>query len=151
MLNTTFLVLVSTPSPPHFSLAEQVVQEVQSVGGGSHGQVHASELQVRDSVNVSRLHDEEPQPLATSLVRRDFPPPQDSEQLLQAVHSAGVASRPQPENRGLESRYIEIYKIIHGARTYRTGLGIAMPGCFQRRTHLSFSLPECQNQNETCY
>ena len=33
--------------------------------------------------------------------------------------------------------------------TYRTGLGVAMLGFLQRRAHLSISLPEHQNQNET--
>ena len=90
LLITTLLVLVSTPSPPQLSVAEQLVQGLHAVGGGSHGQLHASELQVRDSVKVSALH-EEPQPLGTSLVRRDLPPPHGSEQLLQDVHSV-VAS-----------------------------------------------------------
>ena len=90
MLITTLLLLTSTPSPPQLSLAEQLVQGLHSVGGGNNGQLHTSELQFRDSVKVSSLH-EEPQPLGTSLVRRDFPPPQGSEQLLQAVHSV-VAS-----------------------------------------------------------
>ena len=77
---------------------EQPDQGLHSVGGDREVQLHASKLQVLDSVKVSRLH-EEAQPLATSLVRRDFPPPHDSEQLLHIVHSV-VASRAQPENFG---------------------------------------------------
>ena len=95
-LTTNLLVLSSTPSPPHLSLlVEQLDQELHSVGGGREGQLQASKLQVRHSVKVSRLH-EDPQPLATSLLRTDLPPPQGSEQLLQRVHSV-VASRSQPE------------------------------------------------------
>ena len=67
-LATNLLVLASTPSPPHLSLAEQLDQGLHSVGGGNEGQLHASRLQVRVSFKVSRVH-EEPQPLATSLVR----------------------------------------------------------------------------------
>ena len=97
MLIKTLLVLVSTPSPPQLSVAEQLVHELHSVGEGSEGQLQGSELQVRDSVKFSRLH-EEPQPLGTFLVLRAFPPPQGSEQLLQPVHSVGL-SRRQSENK----------------------------------------------------
>ena len=95
-LTKNLLVLSSTPSPPHCSLlVEQLDQGLHSVGGGREGQLQASKLQVRNSVKVSRLH-EDPQPLATSLLRADLPPPQGSEQLLQLVHAV-VASRSQPE------------------------------------------------------
>ena len=97
MLIKTLLVLVSTPSPPQLSVAKQLVQGLHSVDGGSEGQLQGSELQAWDSVKVSSLH-EEPQPLRTFLVRRAFPPPQGSEQLLQPVHSVG-ASRRQSENK----------------------------------------------------
>ena len=93
---TMLLVLVSTPSPPQVSVAEQLLQELHSVVGGNEGQLQASELQVCDSVKVSKVH-EAPQPLGTSRVRKDFPPPQGSEQVLQLVQA--VAFSRQPKSR----------------------------------------------------
>ena len=93
---TMLLVLVSTPSPPQVSVAEQLLQGLHSVVGGNEGQLQASELQVCDSVKVFKVH-EAPQPLGTSRVRKDSPPPQGSEQLLQFVQA--VAFRRQPKSR----------------------------------------------------
>ena len=90
---TTLLVLVSTPSPPQLEV--QLLQGLHSVGGGSKEQLHASKLQLRGSVKVSRVHG--PQPRGTSLVRRDLPPSHEAEQAPQFDHS--VANSGQSEDR----------------------------------------------------
>ena len=92
---TTLLVLVSTPSPPQLSVEEQLLQGLHSVGGGSKEQLHASKLQLRGSVKVSKVQG--PQPRGTSLVRRDLPPSHDAEQAPQLDHS--VAKSGQSVNR----------------------------------------------------
>ena len=92
---TTLLVLVSTPSPPQLSVEEQLLQGLHSVGGGSKEQLHASKLQLRGSVKVSKVQG--PQPRGTSLVRRDLPPSHDAEQAPQLDHS--VAKSGQSEDR----------------------------------------------------
>ena len=92
---TTLFVLVSTPSPPQLSVEEQLLQGLHSVGGGSKEQLHASKLQLRGSVKVSRVQG--PQPRGTSLVRRDLPPSHEAEQAPQLDHS--VANSGQSEDR----------------------------------------------------
>ena len=64
------------------------------MGGGNRGQLQGSGLHLCDSVKVVRLQAES-HPVTTSLVRKDFPLPQDSVQLLQVVHSSiGIRGKP---------------------------------------------------------
>ena len=69
------------------------------MGGGSREQLHASKLQLRGSVKVSRVQG--PQPRGTSLVRRDLPPSHDAEQAPQLDHS--VAKSGQSEEMCLKA------------------------------------------------
>ena len=61
------------------------------MGGGSKEQLHASKLQLRGSVKVSK--EQGPQPRGTSLVRRDLPPSHDAEQAPQLDHSVAKSGQ----------------------------------------------------------